>query len=68
MRGIFFISLAFPVLTVQVIWQEIPQTISYQGILTDSSGSPVSAGVYELTFMIHESEIALQGGLRLTHR
>ena len=56
MRRILFIILAFTILIIPIGWSDIPQTISYQGILTDSSGSPVSDGFYELTFRICESE------------
>ena len=33
---------------------QIPQTINYQGILTDITGKPVADGTYNLTFKIYE--------------
>jgi len=34
-------------------YAQIPQTISYQGVLTDASGEPVTAAGVKLTFRIH---------------
>jgi hypothetical protein len=31
----------------------IPQTVSYQGVLTDGSGTPVVDGSYSVTFKIY---------------
>ncbi len=35
---------------------QVPRTISYQGILTDGNGTPVSDGDYELTFKLYDVE------------
>jgi hypothetical protein len=35
---------------------EVPQTTTYQGLLTDASGSPVTDGDYSLTFRIFDAE------------
>jgi hypothetical protein len=39
-----------------------PQTMTYQGLLTDASGSPVSDGNYSLTFRIYDAAV---GGTQL---
>ena len=38
---------------------QIPETLSYQGVLTDASGTAVTDGNYSLTFNLYES---LTGG------
>lgn len=50
------------VLAAQVAWAQIPQTISYQGVLTDASGSAVPDGSYSLTFRMYD---AATGGAAL---
>ncbi|MCU0611876.1 MAG: hypothetical protein MUE60_08825 [Candidatus Eisenbacteria bacterium] len=35
---------------------QIPQHISYQGLLTDAAGQPVPDGAYDLTFRIYDAE------------
>lgn len=44
-----FIAIASP------IWGQVPQTMSYQGILTDASGGLVADGNYSLTFRIYDA-------------
>jgi hypothetical protein len=45
------------VLTVAgVSFGAMPRTISYQGVLKDSDGTPVADGVYELTFRLYDHE------------
>ncbi len=36
-------------------WGQIPQTIAYQGVLTDASGTVVADGNYSLTFKLYEA-------------
>ncbi|MFQ5604610.1 MAG: tail fiber domain-containing protein [bacterium] len=43
-------------LSASVSWGQIPQTISYQGVLTDASGNVVADGNYQLTFRLYDSE------------
>jgi len=57
MKRTFFLSILFFVLAVQFSWAPIPQTISYQGVLTDTSGKAVPDGVYNLTFKLYNEII-----------
>ena len=41
---------------------QIPETMSYQGVLTDGAGTPVSDGNYSLTFKIYT---AASGGTEI---
>lgn len=41
------------VLACQIVIAQIPKTISYQGVLTNSDGTPVADGNYKITFGIH---------------
>ena len=41
-------------LCIHTTWSQIPQTISYQGVLTDTSGRIVPDGNYFLTFKMYE--------------
>lgn len=43
----------------QVVWGQVPQTMSYQGVLTDAKGTLVSDGVYRITFKLYTTA---QGG------
>ncbi|MBN1480275.1 tail fiber domain-containing protein [candidate division KSB1 bacterium] len=52
-RSIFFLSL-FCVVT-SVVFAQIPQTISYQGVLSDATGAPVADGNYTLVFKLYAS-------------
>jgi hypothetical protein len=36
---------------------QVPPTISYQGVLTNAAGTPVSDGVYSITFRIYDSPL-----------
>ncbi|MBN2089982.1 tail fiber domain-containing protein [candidate division KSB1 bacterium] len=51
------ILLLWLVLTISIstIWGQIPQTISYQGVLTDVNGKPVTDGIYNMTFKLYLS-------------
>lgn len=48
------IALFFIVGSGQVAWGQIPQTISYQGVLTNASSTPVPDGNYNLTFKLYD--------------
>ena len=43
------------VLTATSAFAQIPQTMSYQGLLTDEAGNAVADGAYVLTFALYES-------------
>ena len=45
----------FFMLSAQVVLGQIPQTMSYQAVLTDIDGNPVPDGNYQLTFRIYTS-------------
>ncbi|MFI5252041.1 MAG: hypothetical protein ACHQQQ_06365 [Bacteroidota bacterium] len=50
------IALAFVLAVIPIISQaQIPRTLSYQGVLTDSSGNPKPDGAYSFTFCIYDS-------------
>ncbi len=53
MRAKLLISL-IPVLGVQLVLAQIPQTISYQGVLTDAAGNPVADDTYNLRFGLYD--------------
>src|SRR3990172_4535099 len=38
----------------QTVWGQIPQTISYQGVLTDASGAVVPDGNYNIFFKLYD--------------
>lgn len=66
MRSKLFLStLAFVVIGMmigQTSLGQIPQTLSYQGVLTDAKGNPLPDGQYKLTFSLFE---ASESGLPL---
>jgi len=51
---LIIISALVFILTTQLSWAQIPQTISYQGILTDDSSVVVPDGTYSLTFSFYD--------------
>jgi hypothetical protein len=53
---ILIISFAFLLVMFQLAVGQIPQTLSYQGVLTDAGGNPVVDGDYNLTFRLYETE------------
>jgi hypothetical protein len=55
MKRTLFLSALFFMLAVQVGWGQIPKTISYQGVLTDSNGVVLN-GTYDLTFNLYDAE------------
>lgn len=62
MRRILIFSTAIFITWAQLIWGQVPPKISYQGVLTDASGSLVSDGNYNLTFKLYD---AASGGTPL---
>ena len=56
MRRVLVLSVSLSLLLVQVVWAEIPRTISYQGVLVDTSGAVVSDGSYDLTFALYDTD------------
>jgi len=42
-------------IAVQTVSGQIPQTISYQGVLNDADGNPVADGNYVLTFELYDT-------------
>src|SRR5512143_3851146 len=56
MRRLWF--LAFPFfIAVAVALSQIPRTISYQGVLTDSLGNAKPDGEYSMVFRLYQSEV-----------
>ncbi len=50
----FFVLLAVLVLALSLVgYSQVPNKISYQGLLTTSGGTPVTDGSYDLKFEIH---------------
>ena len=37
------------------VFAQIPQTMSYQGLLTDTAGNPVADGPVDLTFKLYDA-------------
>jgi len=56
LRHKILLSILVFVLAAQSSWAQIPQSISYQGVLTDAGGTPVADGTYSLTFGIYDGE------------
>ena len=57
MRQIFFfrlISIIIILVISQTINAQIPRTLSYQGLLTDSLGNPKADGLYTITFRLYD--------------
>ena len=54
----FLITVIFIVvfiLSVRIVWGQIPQTISYQALLTDAQGKTVADGPYKITFGLYDA-------------
>lgn len=49
-----FLGALFYVWTTTAVWAQIPQTIRYQGVLTDPNGAAVPNGNYSLTFKLYD--------------
>ncbi|MFQ5641432.1 MAG: tail fiber domain-containing protein [bacterium] len=55
MKRVAYLSVLLLLLAAQFSRGQIPQTISYQGVLTDAEGNPVVDGDYTLTFKLYET-------------
>ncbi len=55
MKALKIFTVLFYILGIQLIFSQVPSTISYQGILTDAGGTVVSDGSYTLTFGLYEA-------------
>src|SRR5947207_1969649 len=53
----FVILFACSLVLSTLVYGQIPQRISYQGLLTDSSGAPLVTGNYDLKFEIYNSSL-----------
>lgn len=53
-RAISLSALLF-LLAVQTAWSQIPQTMSFQGVLSNASGVVVPDGNYQLTFRLYDA-------------
>jgi len=54
MKRILFLGTLLLLFVAQNSWSQIPQTISYQGVLTNASGVVVPNGNYQLTFKLYD--------------
>ena len=55
MKRIFLLLSIILIPAVQLTWGQIPPTISYQGILTDTDGAAVPDSAYSLTFNLYNA-------------
>ena len=53
MKWIVVIAVIIFLLVVQIASADVPRKISYQGVLTDGAGTPVTDGNYDITFKIY---------------
>ncbi|RMD85782.1 MAG: hypothetical protein D6813_15790, partial [Calditrichaeota bacterium] len=53
-QAIFFILSILLLLFTILAQAQIPQTMSYQGVLTDADGNPVADGSVSLTFKLYD--------------
>ena len=54
MKRLFVVALV-SILSGPMVWGEIPQTMSYQGVLTDADENPVADGSYDLAFTLYDA-------------
>ncbi|GAB4368281.1 MAG: hypothetical protein Kow0042_09370 [Calditrichia bacterium] len=57
MKGFISAFVILILVCTQLVLGQIPKTISYQGILTDASGTIVPDGNYDLTFKLYTSAV-----------
>jgi hypothetical protein len=62
MKMRFIFTLLFSLFFIGIIWGQVPKTISYQGVLTDSDGAIVPDGNFNVRFRLYD---AVTGGLPL---
>jgi len=53
MKGALFL-IVLALLNAEIALSQIPKTMSYQGVLTDASGTAVPDGAYTMTFRLYE--------------
>ncbi len=53
MKRVLIASMMMVLMAVPAVWGQIPQTMSYQGVLTDGAGTAVPDGNYDLTFRLY---------------
>lgn len=51
----FILAILLTALITTISSAQIPRTLSYQGVLTDSSGNPKTDGVYSLVFRLYDT-------------
>ena len=54
-RQLVFLLTLSTIIFGQIVLAQVPQTISYQGILTDAGGTNVPDGNYDLTFKLYDA-------------
>ena len=54
MKTKHLLTALFILILTPFLWGQIPQTMSYQGVLTDANGVPVPDGNYNVTFRLYE--------------
>ena len=59
MKRFFIIFILIMALFTPSSFSEIPKTMSYQGILTDTAGKPLTDGNYSVTFNLYDSQNGL---------
>ena len=59
MKNLTFISMWLFIFSVQIIMGQIPQTINYQGILTDTGGDVVTDGILSKEIKLSGEKVKL---------
>ena len=67
MKRFFLFVFLFVALAVQNASAQVPKTLSYQGILTDSNGNVVADGNYDLIFSIYDDSTGVSADWTETH-
>src|SRR3989337_1668208 len=62
MKYKLYLLITVLILFAEITFGQVPKTISYQGVLTDASGTNVPDGNYDLTFKLYD---AVTGGTEL---
>jgi len=59
MKRSIFLGLTLTMLVISTAWAQVPETISYQGVLKDADGKIVPDGSYKITFILYN--VAMEG-------
>lgn len=51
-----WLAVLLTALVAAVAWSAVPETIGYQGLLTDDAGAPIADGTYALTFRLYRQD------------